>query len=68
MNIKVKWLNIFVLGHMDGVSIEQELDFNNLDSATRYMAFLQSHVETPVDPIAGSSKYTCHNARMITEE
>lgn len=63
----VKWTKEFVSGNLEGITYDTELEFNSLDSATRYMGFLHEHRDKPVIAFGGSH-YLCHMARIESEE
>ena len=60
----VKWSKYFVNGSLKGLWFDASLDFDSLDAATHYMAFLHGHVVIPVKAIGGTD-YTCHMATLV---
>lgn len=63
----VKWTKEFVSGTLDGITYDTELEFDSLDSATRYVTFLHEHKTDPVLAFGGSH-YLCHLARIETKD
>lgn len=63
----VKFSKWFVSGPLNGLMYDSQLTFGDLDSATRYVAFLHGHVEKPVKSLSVSD-YTCHLARIETKQ
>ncbi len=59
----VKWSKYFVSGSIKGLWFDTSLNFDSLDAATHYMAFLHGHALIPVKAIGGAD-YTCHMARL----
>ena len=62
----VRFTKLFVSGTLKGLTYDSSLDFQSLDDAARYLAFLHRHIKKPVDVVAGS-QYTCHCARIESD-
>ena len=62
----VKFMKYFTKGILKGITYDTVVPWVNLDLATKYVAFLLDHVNTPVKAIGGDD-YTCHVIRIEKE-
>lgn len=60
----VRFIKVFVNGHLKGVSVPATLTFVNYNKAMEYIVFCRAHYALPVKPCVGTARYTIRNASM----
>ena len=61
----VKFMKYFVAGNLKGLSVDEAVNWPNLESAIRHTKFLLAHTSKPVEAL-NSSPYTVHVIRIET--